>query len=237
MLFDIYCDESRQDLLVNKNSIKENNKYCCIGGLMAPNKDRATIKQRITNLCHKHQVYGELKWGSVSNNKLLFYVELIELFFELEELNFRTIVIDAEEVNNTLFNNSDQELGYYKFYYQLLNHWLESNDKYRIYTDFKTNKERTRLEDLKMYLNKSSPIERVELIQAINSKESVLLQMQNVIMGAVCYYFNYGKKGDSVAKNVIINTIEENLGHSIKPTNRNLKKFNVFKIDLQKGEC
>ena len=31
MLIDVYCDESRQDLLVNKSQINEFNRYVCIG--------------------------------------------------------------------------------------------------------------------------------------------------------------------------------------------------------------
>ena len=90
MKYDIYCDESRQDLLVNKASVNENNRYVCIGGIMLESKHRNHIKNEIRKLKEKYKVYGELKWGNVSNNKLEFYLELVDLFFQFRsEMEFR----------------------------------------------------------------------------------------------------------------------------------------------------
>ncbi|UTW68448.1 hypothetical protein KHA80_12465 [Anaerobacillus sp. HL2] len=70
MLYDLYCDESRQDLLVKKTSITPNNRYVCIGGIMLPNEKRGKIKVRYVSIFkEKHNLFGELKWGNVSTNK------------------------------------------------------------------------------------------------------------------------------------------------------------------------
>lgn len=114
-IYNIFCDESRQDLLARQQSINKNNCYCCIGGLMIPLEARNRIKSEIQELQKKYNTYGELKWGTVSRNKINFYLDLIDYFFEEPELSFRTIVIDARKINNTIYNDSDQELGYYKF--------------------------------------------------------------------------------------------------------------------------
>lgn len=235
MRYDLYCDESRQDLLVKKSSINRNNRYVCIGGIMLKRENREMIKSNIKELKEKYSVHGELKWGNVSNNKIDFYLELIDMFFKYDDLDFRTIVIDATEVDNDTFNESDHELGYYKFYYQLLVHWITSNNKYYVFTDCKTNKDKYRLKELKRILNRVCRAECVEIIQPINSKESLLLQLQNVLMGAVGYKFNYGKEGISSAKKEIIRRIEMHLRHEIMPTSKNCKKFNIFKITLRKG--
>jgi len=84
MLFDIYCDESRQDLLVEKSSISTHNRFVCIGGIILPTEKREELKNAIKELKEKHSLYGELKWGNVSPNKIDFYLELVELFFETE---------------------------------------------------------------------------------------------------------------------------------------------------------
>lgn len=237
MIYDIYCDESRQDLLINKEAITTNNKYVCIGGLMLPRSRRKSLKKQITELRIKHSVFGELKWGTVSNNKIDFYKELIDLFFSFgDDLLFRNVVINAVNIDNDKFNESDPELGYYKFYYQLIYHWIsityKYGYKYYIYTDYKTNKINNRLEVLKSVLNKSwsNP---VKLIQSIDSKESDILQLQNVLMGAVGYKYNWKDSGHSQAKIQLVKYIEENLGHSICATNKNEKKFNVFNIILK----
>ena len=117
-MIDVYCDESRQDLLANSSSITDNNRFCCIGGISVPIEHREEIKSEIKALKEKHDVSGELRWGTVSNNKVDFYLDLVDFFFGRSDLMFRTVVIDAAKVQNDVFNNSVQELGYYKFYYQ-----------------------------------------------------------------------------------------------------------------------
>lgn len=236
MLYDIYCDESRQDLIVQKSSVDTHNRYVCIGGIMLPTEKREEAKDSIKKLKKNYDLYGELKWGNVSPNKIDFYLELVDLFFSTDcSIDFRTVVIDANDVNNEAFNDSDHELGYYKFYYQLLYHWIEMQHRYYIFTDYKTNKDRTRLSNLKDILNRACGSDIIELIQAINSKESLLLQLQNVLMGAVGYKFNYGVHGKSEAKKAVVDRIEKHLGYPIRPTSKGYKKFNVFMIELRKG--
>ncbi|WP_446786640.1 DUF3800 domain-containing protein [Macellibacteroides fermentans] len=236
MLYDVYCDESRQDLIVRRSSISDQNRYVCIGGMMLPSESRENFKSSIKELKSKHNLFGELRWGNVSNNKVEFYLELVDLFFNTEcSIDFRTVVIDAYDIDNEIFNDSDHELGYYKFYYQLLYHWMEKNKRYYIFTDFKTNKDRSRLQTLKEILNRVCRENTVELIQSIDSKESLLLQFQNVLMGAVGYKFNYGNQGQSDAKMAVVMRIEKHLGHPIMPTKKSDKKFNIFMIELRKG--
>ena len=235
-MIDVYCDESRQDLLANPSAITANNRFCCIGGISLPYERRTEIKAAIKLLQKKYAVFGELRWGTVSNNKVDFYLELVDLFFSYPDLMFRTVVIDASKVQNDVFNNSDQELGYYKFYYQLLNHWLTAPDNYRIYTDQKTNKDKMRLNELRRILNVNRGIQTsIELIQAINSKESLLLQMENILMGAVGFKYNFGDAGVSIAKKRIVSHIESHIGKPIGHTSPSEQKFNVFAISLREG--
>lgn len=235
-MIDVYCDESRQDLLANSSSITDNNRFCCIGGISVPIEHREEIKSEIKALKEKHDVSGELRWGTVSNNKLDFYLDLVDFFFGRSDLMFRTVVIDAAKVQNDVFNNSDQELGYYKFYYQLLNHWLVANDTYRIYTDQKTNKDKKRLKELHRILNCTRGAgTTIDLIKAIDSKESLLLQMENILMGAVGYKYNWGDNGVSSAKQQVVRRIEYHIGRAIRHTSASEQKFNVFVIVLREG--
>jgi len=235
MLYDVYCDESRQDLIVKKSSIATHNRFVCIGGIMIPTERREELKDSIKRLKEMHNLFGELKWGNVSPNKINFYLDLIDLFFSTNSsIDFRTVVIDANVVNNKVFNDSDHELGYYKFYYQLLYHWIELQHQYNVFTDYKTNKDQTRLKKLKDILNAASLSNSVEIVQSINSIESLLLQLQNILLGAVGYKFNYGIDGKSEAKKAVIDRIEKHLGHPIRPTSKGYRKFNVFMIELRK---
>lgn len=238
MLIDIYCDESRQDLLVNREQISEINRYVCIGGILVPYEKRAHLKRQINNLKSKYGINKEFKWGNVSTNKVDFYLELIDLFFEEEnkDILFRCLVIDASEVDDEKYNDSDHELGYYKFYYQLLHNWLTLENEYYIFTDFKTNKDNNRLHELRRIVNRGLHGDNVKVLQAIDSKESVILQLQNILMGTVAYKFNFDSRGKSVAKNQLVCKVENELGCKIAPTYKSDRKFNVFKISLRGGQ-
>lgn len=235
---DLYCDESRQDLLVNKNAITANNRYVCIGGLLVPREKRADLKNRINVLKKQYGIINEFKWGNVSNNKIEFYKSLVDLFLEDEFIDvcFRCVVIDATTVDNGKYNEDDQELGYYKFYYQLLQNWISTDYSYFVFTDFKTNKETNRLHELRRILNRRLPYDNVAIIQAIDSSESVILQMQNILMGTVAYKYNFGNDGSSIAKMELVRYVEEKLGRRICATYRSEQKFNIFKIILRGGK-
>ena len=234
MVIDIYCDESRQDLLASKASISDSNKFCCIGGIMVSADARADVKAGIKALKEKHGVYGEIKWSTVSPSKLPFYLDLVDMFFDSQNLYFRTVVIDASKVRNNVFNENDQELGYYKFYYQLLHHWASMGNQYRVFTDQKTNRDKKRLQELRRILNTQFPVsDTFESIQAIDSKESLILQMQNILMGAVGYKYNFHGEGESYAKEQIVAKIESRLGRKISRTYPSEQKFNVFEIALR----
>lgn len=234
MKYDVYCDESRQDLLVSPKSINQTAQYCCIGGLMVPTESRDGLKEKILKLKVKYCALGEIKWSTVSPSKLPLYLDLIDLFFDTPDLFFRTIVIDATKIRNNTFNENDHELGYYKFYYLLLYHWFVCDSKYRVFTDQKTNRDKKRLQELMRIVNVKFALNSpLESIQAIDSKESLILQMQNIIMGAVGYKYNFQGKGCSSAKKQIVERIESHLGHFIKSTSINAQKFNVFEICLR----
>lgn len=63
-IYNIFCDESRQDLLARQQSINKNNCYCCIGGLMIPLEARNRIKSEIQELQKKIQHIRRIKVGN-----------------------------------------------------------------------------------------------------------------------------------------------------------------------------
>lgn len=237
MQIDLYCDESRQDLLVNKGAITSNNRYVSIGGLLVPREKRVLLKQRINELKKQYGIVKEFKWGNVSDNKIDFYKALVDLFFDTDfhDICFRCVIVDTWEIDNEKYNDDDQELGYYKFYYQLIHNWINPRDTYYVFTDYKTNKEKDRLQELRRILNRQYNHNNIEIIQAIDSAESVILQFQNILMGTVSYKYNYKDSGISVAKSQLVSYVEEKLGRKIGATYPSEHKFNIFKINLGGG--
>ena len=232
MKFDVYCDESSPEAIASENS---DNKFLMIGSLWLPRDKRAQFKDAIHELRNKHKVGGEFKWNRISPSRLDFYCELIEMFFSKEDdLRFRCIAVDCDKVNLTKFHANDQELGFYKFYYQLLHHWVLDFNEYAFYLDYKKNRKRDRLHVLRDCLDDSNLSSLVTAVQATESSQSVLIQLADVLTGCASRRFN-NTSTESAAKNQVLQTVEEKLGREIGPTTRHVKKFNVFRINLSGG--
>ena len=68
----------------------------------------------------------------------------------------------------------------------------------------------------------------------MRSRESVLIQLSDVLTGAVSAKLNESIDKTN-AKSLVISRIESRIGKAIRHTLRNENKFNVFVIDLQGG--
>jgi len=225
MNFEVYCDESRQEYFWTKAD-SPHNRYVLIGSLWLESSQRAQIKAEIKALRAKHNLFGEFKWKRVSPSRQQFYVDLIDLFFH-SSMRFRAIVLPANQLNAIQFHNADNELMFYKFYYQLLHHWILDFNTYRIFVDAKTNRVRERPAHLRRILDQANYFADVAMVQALPSREVDLLQFVDVLTGAVGYHFH--QMTTSQAKLAVITQIEQNLGHLIRPTSRSENKFNIFR--------
>lgn len=232
MEFDVYCDESHPDLLCSNNPPAQ---FMIIGSLWLATSDRSNFKAEIHNLRNQYKVGGEFKWRKVSPSRYEFYKELTNWFFNQgDRLRFRCIVVDRKEVNLIKFHRNDQELGFYKFYYQMLHHWILDYNEYSIFCDYKSNRERNRLPVLKRCLGASNIVSQITSVQATRSKDSVLLQLSDLLTGAVSAKFNKSMQADSAKAN-LISQIESKISIAIRHTGKSEQKFNVFVINLHGG--
>lgn len=229
MKYEVYCDESCIEALFDK----ESHDYTVIGGIWIPAESRKMLKQRIQGIKDKYGRRGEMKWNKVSPTTKDMYKEVIDLFFNTYNIRFRAITVKTELVDNSRFNNGSGELGFYKFYFQLIQKWLIEGNSYKVFLDYKVNSQRNRLGDLCRILRYSSLAE-VELTQALPSEQSVLIQLADVLTGVVSSAFNDDDKTRE-SKREIRKYVETYLGHGIVGTLPSEQKFNVFNINLRKG--
>ncbi len=227
---DIYCDESCVEALFDKSS----HKYVIIGGISIPKDERERIKKLLKVIKEKYGLRGEMKWNKISPSSVQMYEELIDLVFNEKSIRYRAICIDSSSVDNNYFNEGSGELGFYKFYYQMLYHWLEEEQTYNIFVDHKINRNPHRVNILGQCLKAKSRAE-IKNCQAISSKESLLIQLADVLTGAVAAAFN--KETKSNAKVAIKERIECAIGHQIFHTPLKEQKFNIFNIKLSGGGC
>jgi hypothetical protein len=233
MKFEVYCDEALPDLFT---STKPRARYLMIGSLWLPADLREDAKGKIGRLRERHGVWGEAKWTKISPAKVNFYSEIIDLFMSYGmDMRFRCIAVDRTQVNMAL-HDGDGELGFYKFYYQLLHHWILDFNDYRIYCDLKTNRDRTRLRVLKRCLDYANKTATIDDLQSLPSTEVALLQLCDVLLGAASSRLNETLKPGS-AKESLVSLLEARLDlrGTLSPTGAAEKKFNIFKINLGGG--
>lgn len=221
--FNFYCDEST-------HIENDGNPYMILSYISTPYHLLRAYNKDIRAMKIKHHYIGELKWSKLSASQYPFYSELIDYFFS-SELHFRAIVINKSHLNHAAFNQSHADF-YDKMYYQLLNKKIHPHYHYNIYLDIKDSFSYQKADNLKSYLCRD--YQSVRNLQIIRSYESELMQLTDVLMGAV----NYKIRGlDKVtAKNDIIAKIEEHTQHDLLlSTSRDKDKFNLFFIDLSHG--
>lgn len=233
MKFEVYCDESRPDLLSSQRRAAT---YMLIGSLWLRADKRQAFKKQLHELRDRHKVGGEFKWQKISPSRVMFYEEVVDFFCRQsdEDLRFRCIAVDQNKVDLRLYHDDDQELGFYKFYYQLLHHWILDCNEYAFFLDFKSTGQRDRLPILRQCLDRSNLSSVVARVQAIRSRESVLVQLVDVLTGAAAYRLNSQTRSES-AKFAVVRQLERGLDREIAPTWKSEQKFNVFKIDLGGG--
>lgn len=219
--FNIYCDESCH-LLNDKQPIM------IISYTSSAYNQVKLHSDNIRALKFKHFVKGEIKWSALSKSQYPFYSELIDYFFATD-LQFRAIIINKSQLKHDQFNQTHDDF-YDKMYFQLLNKKITPEFNYNIYMDIKDTHSYEKAVNLKSFLNRNYI--SVRNLQIIRSYESELMQLTDVIMGAIGYYL----RGENrvIAKNKIVQKIQ---AHSKLPlthsTPKDTQKFNLFFIDLK----
>lgn len=226
-MINIYCDESC-------HLEHDNSNVMVIGGVWCSKDKVKDISNKIKLLKNQYGIRSntEIKWVKVSRNKEKFYLDLINLFFE-EDINFRAIVVtDKSKLKHSEFNQ-DHNLFYDKMYYYMLLNIIENDKSYNIYVDIKDSYTNEKCKILQKYiLNKyfCHDLELIQKIQPINSRESQLLQLADIFIGAISYYNRGLSSNDTKMK--IIELIKEksnlNLSHT---TGYGRRKVNIFMWD------
>lgn len=228
-MVNIYCDESCH--LENDNS-----NVMVLGAISCKESSKSSIFNDIRAIKEKHNLSSrfEIKWTKVSNSKIEFYRELIDYFFKSDELEFRGLVsLNKKQLNHSKYNNGDYDTWYYKMYYLLLNQMIYEGDKYKILVDIKDTHGGPRVKKLHKVLCYNIYDFKLDVINGvyqINSKESEVLQLADLMIGALSYYHRgliYSGKNEGKKK--LIEYIETEYKINMnKKTDRNSKKYNLF---------
>jgi hypothetical protein len=193
--FNIYCDESCH-LEHDRASVMVLGASWCAA-------DRVKeISVRLRELKQKHGVLSaadlqasrlhqfEVKWTKVSPAKLAFYLDWIDYFFDDDDLHFRGVLIEKHLLKQPSEGQSHDDT-YYKMLFALLLPIVDPEQHYRIYLDIKdtrSEKKRKKLEETLRYANIDDSHTVVDHVQQIRSHESEIMQLTDLLIGAIGYF-------------------------------------------------
>lgn len=229
--FNIYCDESC-------HLQKDNSDIMVLGGIRCPKKFANEINLAIKEIKNEYGIgrnkyngkWIEIKWSKVSKSKIGMYKKLIDLFFEKDYLAFRAVVAQGKKrLNHEAFLQSHDE-WYHKMYYLLLREMVHIGNQYNVFVDIKDTNSADKIEFLKTVLNRSLYDffdDTIMKIQAVRSEEVNILQLTDLLIGALSYV-NRGLSS-SEAKLEIVNYLRQRSGLDLERTTSLYdQKFNIF---------
>lgn len=229
----IYCDESCH--LENDNI-----PVMVLGAISCDRLYRKRAFKDIENIKIKHGIgkNSEIKWSRISMSKINFYKEIVDYFLENENLSFRGLVVKNKDLLDHEKYNQTHDEWYYKMYFRLLSRIINNNMRNDIYLDIKDTKGSRRRKKLQEVLsNNIYDFDKtiVHNIQAIDSRESLILQVVDLFIGALGYTNRNLKTSE--AKLEIIRYIKDKTGYSLtKSTLPTENKFNIFILPLDRKE-
>ncbi|MBV7394540.1 hypothetical protein KJP30_09990 [Mameliella sp. DP3N28-2] len=184
-----------------------------------------SLYDRMQRLREEHSMFAELKWSKISNQKIEAYRAFVDLFFEFTArgaASFRATTFDNHMWDHNRFNDGDADIGVSKLYYQMLLHQVIGwyGDVASLYICLDRRLSTTPLEKLQRILNAGAAKDYkltfgpVRILTARDSKKEDLLQLNDIILGAVASYKNkrHLETGARAAKVEIANYVFERSG-------------------------
>jgi len=223
----VYCDESRHEGAGHHT-------YMSIGGLWVPRSEKLELTRKFRSLCRSLDLHSEIKWNKVSAARLEAYRRLVDFFFEHESLFFRVVVVNRTKIDVERYHGGDWELGFYKFYYEMLEKWIIPGNRYLILLDFQENKDIKRYSDLRTILERAIKA-KAEIIDltVVDSEQTPLSQLCDLLTGSVSASWCGLAEGTPKAK--LAAYIAAKCGCSSLMTQSYspaICKFNIFHIHL-----
>ena len=218
MLYNVYCDETCH---LEHDGIN----VMVLGSVWCPQGKLKEINQRIRQIKERNGVSPamELKWTKISPAKIDLYRDIVNYYFDDDDLHFRAVIIpDKSKLDHERFNQTHDD-WYYKMYFDMLKVIFNPTDNYEVYIDIKDTNSYHKAQRLKevccnsLYDFSQRVIKR---LQPIRSEEVQIMQLVDILIGAVGYENrNFPAEFEkSAAKQNIIELIKKRSGYTMKKT-------------------
>lgn len=218
MLYNVYCDETCHLEHDSSNAM-------VLGAVWCPQSKLREINERIRQIKRRNNVSEtmELKWTKISPAKNDLYKDLVNYFFDDDDLHFRGVIIpDKSKLDHAKYNQT-HDAWYYKMYFDMLKVIFSPVDHYEIYIDIKDSNSAKKVKKLRevccnsVYDFSQKLIQRLQLIR---SDEVQIMQVVDIIIGAIGYENRIFPEGfvKSEAKQEIVALIKKRSGYTLKKT-------------------
>lgn len=232
-VYNVYCDESCH---LENDDIP----VMVWGAVWCDLTDIARISEQLKSIKKRHNVSSafEAKWTKISSSKVNLYNDLIEFFLSEPGLKFRGLLVpDKSKIDHKRFGQNHND-WYYKMYFTMLKYILSPSNCYRIYLDVKDTRGGPKTRELHDVLSNNIHDfnkKTVERVEQIRSHESEILQLSDLIIGAIGYANRGLNTSDS--KIAIINKLKDRLGSKSLTTTSSFSntKFNLLAWTAQEA--
>lgn len=224
-IFNVYCDESCHLEHDQQPTMSLGAVWCSLDQVRPATERIREIKAR-----HGIATLSELKWTKLSPGNLPLYLDLIDYFFDADDLNFRCLVASKSGLRHGDFSQTHDD-WYYKMYFTMLQTVLNPHACFRIYLDIKDSRSSDKVRKLHDVLaNNLYDFSRniVERVQTVRSHEVELMQLADILIGAVSAV----NRGAIVsgAKRALIERVRARSGYTLtRSTLIQERKVNIFR--------
>lgn len=188
----LFCDEAGKDT----------DRYLAVGGLVIPSpKSSRIVVSAFNSVKFRQNISGEVKWNRTKKGNYEKYREVVDLVFrmaELGHLEFHCLLVDFQRFDHELREDGGRCESLKRMYYLLILHRLcrPHNEGQLLYALVDKANELVGLDGLKIGLNNVCKNQyghtgnQLRAIEFRNSEKEPLLQLNDIILGAVCYQRN-----------------------------------------------
>lgn len=236
--FNVYCDESC-------HLEHDRFKAMSLGAVWVPKEKTRAINKRIIEIKAKHGVKpdAEVKWTKISPCNKALYEDIIDYFFDDDDIHFRGLIVpDKSKLNHSAFAQTHDQ-WYYKMYFTMLKTIFVRSARYYVYIDVKDTHSGENARNLcNVLANDQYDFDHdiVRRVQPIRSDEVQLMQLVDILTGALAYRHNHAVITEDMSgtKVELINRIIFRSGVSlIKSTLLSESKMNLLVWSPREGVC
>lgn len=216
----------------------DKDRYCMLGSIWIPKKQLPEYEEAVCHFRLENKLWGEIKWGEVTPQKINEYKEFLTLSLQEFPIETGVMVLDKEIVTPEYFEY-DKGKMISTYYYRLITHRMKqlSQTKEEITSfDVILDKEKWIREQslnlkgfLELFLIRGGFSEKINHLSQCDSKICSLLQLCDLITGAIFAKWNQPEEDISDDRKEFISHIESIFNHPLDiPTSSTATKFNLW---------